>query len=94
MTTTTELPALSLTGTESETLAQVMRDDRKAERAALYEPAAVSVMEWDSVRQQNRQLEDRLDRTLRQLGRTVRKLQETQDELDRVRRGDFEKTRP
>lgn len=88
MTTADDLhAALDLTGTERASLAQMIRDERKAERARLYEPAGVSVMEWEGLKRERHELENRLDRTLRQLATTAQDLQRAQDELDRVRRG-------
>lgn len=79
--------AVRLTATEREALDQNLRDARKAERAYLYEPAGVSVMEWEGIKRDRHELENRLERTLRQLATTAQELQHAQDELDRVRRG-------
>ena len=77
--------AVRLTATERERLAQTVRDDRKAERAHLYEPAGVSVMEWEGLKRERHELENRLDRTLRQLATTAQDLQRAQDELEELK---------
>jgi hypothetical protein len=88
MTTADDLQsALSLTPAERERLDQSLRDARKAERARLYEPAQVSVLEWEGERRARREMEARLERTLRQLATTARDLQHAQDELATLRRG-------
>jgi hypothetical protein len=86
MTTAANLQAaLRLMPTERERLDQRLRDARKAERAHLYEPAPVSVLEWEGERRARREIEDRLERTLRQLATTCAKLRATQDELETLK---------
>jgi len=77
--------AVRLTATEQDALAQRIRDDRKAERAHLYEPAGVSVMEWEGLKHERHELENRLDRTLRQLATTAQDLQRAKDELEELK---------
>jgi uncharacterized coiled-coil DUF342 family protein len=79
--------AVLLTATEREALAQRIRDDRKAERAHLYEPAGVTVLEWEGLKRERHELENRLDRTLRQLATTHEELQTAQAALEHLRRG-------
>jgi len=51
----------------------------------LYDPANVTVSQWQSVQRERHELEDRLARTLRQLGTTADELQKAEDELDQLR---------
>lgn len=51
----------------------------------LYDPANVTVSQWQSVQRERHELEDRLARTLRQLGTTAEALQIAEDELDYLR---------
>jgi len=76
-----------MTATEREALAQTICDNRKAERAHLYEPAGVTVLEWESMRRQQHETERRLERTLRQLATTHQELQTAQAALEHLRRG-------
>ena len=57
----------------------------QAERARLFEPAGVNVMEWESARRERRELEDRLDRALRQLATTADELQAARQELETLK---------
>lgn len=56
-----------------------------SERDYLHDPANVTVSQWQSVQRERHELEDRLARTLRQLGTTADELQKAEDELDQLR---------
>ena len=77
--------AARLTATERDSLSQRIRDEHKALRARLYEPAGVSVLEWEGLKRERHELENRLDRTLRQLATTAQDLQRAQDELEELK---------